>query len=893
MPAVMTPVEYPQQRIAHSRARLEAVRQQVRRRVDQGATGAQTAAFIAESFDALVIDLFQESLHQQGDAARELLERNAAVVAVGGSGRGELAPCSDVDLLFLHTGAVGQVFAECVGQLVRDCWDAGLKLGHSIRTIPDALRMARQEPQFATALIEARRLWGSEELVATLGRRFRRRVVRGRAGQFIADCVASRIQEREQHGATVQQLQPDVKRSLGGLRDIHLIRWIGYARFGVRDIDSLRLKGAMTKDEARRLSAAYDFLMQIRIDLHLAAGKPQDVLTRDEQLRIAASRGIEATAAQLPVERFMQEYFRHTTVIAEIAQRFAALYRQHPIRARLVRFVMTHRVDGIYQVGPEYIDIAPRHRAEACSSLERILTLYLCAALYRVRITPELADFVKQSIGQIPSELSPAAAAKFLLLLRQTGELGPTLRGMFDTGVLELVLPPMRHIRCLLQFNQYHSYTVDEHTLRTIEAAEQLESDQGPLGTAYREIREKEVLHLALLLHDAGKGYEEDHCEVGRRLAEETAVRLGLTEHQRDLLVFLVHQHLAMAHLAFRRNISDPEVLLRFNHDVGSPEALRMLYVLTAADLTAVGPGVWNEWKSELLTNLYDCAMLALSGKHYLFQEQARLSRVREEVLNVIASGSSSDLGVLDGDAIRQQLELFPPHYLTNTPPARIVADLERVRQLQPRDVSIEAKYESETGTVEYRVITREQAASGAFHKITGALTAKRMEILSAQISTSQDGIIIDSYRVVDHDHAGEVPDFRIEETAATIRRVLSGEVTVEQLLRNHRRFTVGGASGPVSNLPTRVVIDNETADRYTILDVFAHDRQGLLYTIARTIYNLELSVVLAKISTHFDQVVDVFYVTDRGGEKIHDDRRLTAIRQTLAANINEFEREG
>lgn len=851
----------------------------------QGASGLQVAGFISQAVDDFLRWLYEQVQHEAG-VDRSVMARGAALLAVGGTGRGDLAPYSDVDLLFLHLPQEPPGFTEVVSATVRHCWDAGLKLGHSVRTVADALRMARQDTQFATSLIEARCLSGSAVLVEELRRAFVRQVIQGGHGSFIEACLAAREKERETHGAVVQQLEPDIKRSLGGLRDLHLLRWVGYARFGAADLDSLKLRGALTVEEARRLVLAYEFLTGVRIDLHLAAGKAQDVLSREEQLRLAEQRGIPGTAGMRPVERFMQHYFEHSTAIADITSRFVERQRPKPWRTWFVNYLLSFRVDEIYRIGAGWIDVLPRQRARVCASLEEVLRLAVTAVMHRVRLAPKLVDRLKQSARQLSQqEVTPEARRLFLQLLGRPGTLGAVLRVLYDVGVLDTVLPCLKHMRCLLQFNQYHAYTVDEHTLRCIEAAERLESDQGPFGQAYREVRHKELLHLALLLHDAGKGFEEDHSEVGRRLAIEAAQRLGLPEHQRDLLEFLVHQHLLMATLAFRRDTSDPEVLLRFNHQVGSPDALRMLYVLTAADIQAVGPGVWNDWKAELLTSFYDRAMLWLSGQSELFEEATRRRQIVQEVLR------HGDWPAADAEQVVRWLAPFPMHYLTATPPRQIAADLRLLAQRRPDDIHVHAEYDAETGTVEYRVITSEAVTSGCFHKLTGVLSALRMEILSALICSSQEGLIIDSYRVRDYDHEGELPEFRREEVAEMIRRVLRGEVDVETLFRNRLRFARQLKQGPVSNLPLRVVIDNETSDRYTIIDVFAHDRPGLLYRITRSLYELKLSVVLARIATHFDQVVDVFYVTDAQGAKIRDGQRLRQIREDLTQRLAEFER--
>ncbi len=806
-------------------------------------------------------------------------------MAVGGSGRGDVAPFSDVDLVFLHAPESPQQFENCVAQVVRDCWDAGLKLGHSVRTPQDLLRTAKADPQFATTLVEARRLWGSEELFERTLRHYQNAVLKGRRRQFIDACIAERDKERVAHGATAQQLEPDVKRSLGGLRDLHLIRWIGAARYGTSNMDSLKLQGALSPADALRLTLAHEYITAVRIRLHLAAGRPQDVLTRDDQLRIAEQRGIPGTAGQRPVERFMQEYFQHSMAIAEITARFVQRHRQQPIAQQLYHFVMNHRVDEIYRVGPEFIDLPRRLHSRHCSTLEDILRLYVTAGLHGVNLSPTLAEHVKTTARSLPdAQLSAEAARLFLTFLSTPGHLGSLVRSLYDTGVLEVVLPVMRHVRCLLQFNQYHSYTVDEHTLRTIDAAESFLTTDTPLGQAYREIPQKHLLHLALLLHDAGKGYEEDHSEVGRRLAWDAAIRLGMPEHQRDLLVFLVHRHLFMATLAFRRDTSDPEVLLNFNYEVGSPEALRMLYVLTAADISAVGPGVWNDWKAELLDAFYDRSMIWLSGKSYLFEEPTRLQRTFAEVTQQLQPEPEA-VG-----SLQRRLASLPTHYLLATPPERIAADLVIAARLNNDDIEIESKYEAETGTVEYRVIVHESVSAGCFHKLTGVLSAKRMEILSAQICTTPDGIVFDSYRVRDYDHEGEVPEFRQIEVARLIRQALRGELDVETLFRSRARFATNVVQGPVSNLPMRVAVDNESSDKYTIIDIFAHDRPGLLYRIARTLFEWQMSVVLAKISTHFDQVVDVFYITDSAGNKIRDDDRLKQLREGLSTQISQFE---
>ena len=884
-------------RISVLRKRLEDIRLQTRKRFQQGASGLQTSSFLSQLMDEFVIQVFDETLAETNPATSEKIRTQGALIAVGGTGRGDICPYSDLDLLFLHAPDVRSQFEPIASQVQRDLWDAGLKLGASVRTIDDSISWAKQEPQFATSLIDIRLLRGESSLFEQLRSRFARSVVKNRYRQFLVDIVASRDKERKEFGATTQQLEPDVKRSLGGLRDLHLIRWIGFAMYGAGDIDTLRLQAAISKDEARRLLHAYEFLMGLRVDLHFAAGKEQDTLSRDDQLRIAKLRNVAPNQGQSPVERFMQEYFQHSSVVADMARRFVEHTRRKPLMTRAFEYLISYRIDDIYSVGPEFIDIpSSRARRTAISSLEGILHIYLTAARYRRQVAPKLGEAIKLTHIKPPPILSAEAARSFMALLSSAGTLGYAMRGLYENGALEAVLPCLQHIRCLLQFNQYHSYTVDEHTLRAIEAAESFEQDPGPVGKAYREIHHKELLHLALLLHDAGKGYEEDHSEVGRRLAAEVAPRLGLPDHQRDLVMFLVHRHLQMADLALRRDINDPAVLLKFSHEVGSPEALRMLFVLTAADISAVGPGVWNQWKAELTNTLYERTMLWLTGKSHLFDEAIRLKSIKMHVASLIENSStekplSPSAADLNSAAFVKQLDQFPSHYLLETPPARIADDCRVLQARKPDEIHVEAVYDAETETAEYRIIAHEQLAPGCFHRLSGVLSAKRLQILSAAIFTTLDGVIIDVYRVRDADHAGEMPNWRVDEIAVAIRKVLRGESDVETMLKSRGRFAIQPTSGPVSDLPLRVVVDNESSDRYTVIDVFAHDRNGLLYAITRTLYELRLSVSLAKIATHFDQVLDVFFVTEADGMKVRDDKRVQTIRENLETQLKEFER--
>lgn len=908
--------------ITRLRTRLHDLREEARTRHTEGTSSLQVASLLADGAESLIREALAARGASLAESERKAIWSRLAVIAVGGTGRGELAPYSDIDLLFLHDRQAPPSMHTFVADVVRDLWDVGVKLGHSVRTVADALAMARTEPQFATALVEARLLTGEASVFEALRWRFARRVVAGRLHEFWDMCVRARASERQQHGSTVLQLEPDVKRSLGGLRDIHLIRWLGFCRYGASDLNILRLQGALTREEERDLIDAQEFLTKIRIEIHYGAGRPQEVLTRQDQLRLAAQYGFADKPGQRGVEQFMQTVFRHSTRIAEIASSFEARERPRSLMGRVLRWMLTHRSNGVFLVAPDELDVVSTARASVCTQLESVLNVFELAGLYGVQISSQLLEHIKRASGELSGPVSSTSASTFLSILKITGRVGRLLRAMDYTRILERVLPEVTHVHCLLQFNQYHKYTVDEHSLRAVEACEAFEHDESPIGEAYRQIRQKALLHLAVFLHDFGKGYEEDHSQVGARIAGQVAERLRLTPSERELLEFLVAKHLAMPHMAFRRDLSDPGTIMRFGREVGSPERLRMLFVLTASDMTAVGPDTWTQWKADLISELYQRTMLILSGEPSVVDEVALRQQVARRVTELLMLGAdwqsladpafavTNERGALrpEGPAasavggsvlarsgiaitspevsvsLLRRLEDFPSHYLTTTSVEDIAADFVLVVQLAPDGVVLRSQYDPATRTVEYRIITRDHPGSALFSRITGVLTAHHLEILSAQICTTRDGVAVDRFRVFDPDFAGEIPVSRRRQIEQAIEDVLRGKTTVEQMFARNQRFLSPRSKECLLPEPTSVTIDHDYSTKFTIIDIFTNDQPGLLYRISKALVALELSVGLAKIGTHVDQVNDVFFVTDQAGQKIAPERAAEIERQLAAA---------
>ena len=870
--------------VLSAKKRLAEGHERLKLRHQAGGSGVEVCAAIADLRDEVLLGLCEAVLAGFGPQAALKISGQMTLVAHGGYGRRDVAPYSDVDLMILRAPGPLDQLGTVAEQLFRDVFDAGLTLGHSVRTAKDACKLACQDATIASSLIESRFLAGSVSLYTDFIRKFQTQI-RRRAGAILAATEQARSEERLKFGETVFLLEPNVKRSRGGLRDLQLIRWTGMARYGATEPDRLRQQGVLSEDDFLALRQATEFLLRLRNELHFGAGKSSDVLDRAEQVRIAPLFGCEATAGMLPAEQFMRVYFRHTDRVSHVVNSFLGKARAANGLQTAWTLLFGHRVAGGYVAGPSELLAGRRAVARLRGNLVEIVRLVDLANLYDKQIAPQTWDLVRQEAARLPAdEPVPAEAVRqFLSIVSHPTRLGASLRGLHEVGILERFIPGFSHVRGLLQFNQYHKYTVDEHLFRAVEWAAERITDTGPMGRVYRGIARKHVLHLALLIHDLGKGYEEDHCEVGLRIARETAQRLGLDADESELLAMLVHKHLRMNHLAFRRDTSDEHLVVRFAVEVGSPELLQMFYVLTAADLAAVGPDVLTGWKTEVLTDLYHRTMQHLAGESPSTSREEYLEDLRQAVRDCLGPQSAEEW-------YQHHLKLLPISYLQGTAAERIAEDLRLLSHLGSREVNVQCRYQPETGAVEFTVGTSEDIAPGIFHRLTGAMTSQGLEILSAQINTLADGLVLDRFWVVDPDYAGESPPQRLEQ----IDRALVNSLLKENGPPTFRRtWTIGGSNRPtLEQAETRVLVDNRTSASYTVIDIFTVDRRGLLYTITRTLFELGFSVWRAKIGTYFDQVVDVFYVTDQEGRKIEDAAPLQRARERLLEVIRSMENE-
>ena len=892
------PIDSSQSSVSSTQAVLQARREGIHRRLREGASGTEVVSDFTALVDTVLIGRYRNVVRQWGGDAPSGMQ-HCCLVAVGGYGRRELAPYSDIDVMMLYRTGGGKVVQDLSKKVFHHLWDLGFQVGHSVRSIRDCVVVAEEDLSAKTALMESRFLVGSPSVFQGFRRRFAKRVLGRRVENFVREKLEEREQDYAKFGETVFLLEPNIKRTKGGLRDVHLLQWIGMARYQASTLQELVDRGALVYQDYTALLEAREFLFKVRALLHLGADRAQEILSFDEQVRMAQEFGYRDEPHMLGVEQFMQHYYRLTTGIHHRAMRFVERAGSTSLWTRLKKLWPSPVIDGFFQVVDGRLSIHDEKLMQVLDDPEHLLSLFQVAQKQGVTIDGLVLEEIHRHMESIPDHLfaSPAVSRRFRELLSGPEAVAETLTLMHQARVLEKLIPAFGRVRGLMQFNQYHKYTVDEHSLLAVKKVEFLGKQSGTLGRVYEEIQEKDLLHLAVLLHDVGKGLPEDHSEVGKRIAQDVSVRLELDAQESRTLEFLVHEHLLMANTAFRRDPHDEKVRLTFCRAVGSPERLKQLLLLTAADIAAVGPDMLTRWKEALLIELYLLALPEVSGESEQVESALHIERVTDEVLAVCqskaqrveAGGQAAESqALLNREWVKSQLEAFPVRYLSGTSKDRIIAHLSAIQSLTPERPRIESTYNRELKVCEYSLIAFDSVSSGMFMKMTGVLAAKGLRVLDAQIVTRPDGIVVDTFLVKDPDFSGEPTPARLEKVGKAIVSVLKAELSIEAFMEQNQRVSFRSQM-PIRQHRTEVKIDNETSDQFTVIDVFADDKQGLLHEIAKTLYDLGLSVHSAKIGTRLDQVVDVFHVTERNGNKVEDARTCELIQTRLQEQVDRF----
>jgi [protein-PII] uridylyltransferase len=809
------------------------------------------------------------------------------VVAVGGYGRGMLAPGSDVDLLFLLAGKQTVLGEKVVEFVLYFLWDLGLKVGHATRSIGECIRLSRSDMTIRTAVLEARHIHGDKSLTDDLMARFDAQVVKGTGREFIAAKLAERDQRHRQQGASRYLVEPNVKEGKGGLRDLHTLFWIAKYYYRVASREQLVKIGVFSKAELALFRKAEDFLWAVRCHLHFMTGRAEERLSFDVQREMAKRLGYMAHPGMKDVERFMKHYFLVAKDVGDLTNIFCAALEETHAKATpgLNRFFRlpgrrTRTIPGSTDFVVDNGRITTANAKVFTRDPVNLIRIFHLADKTDLAFHPDAMQQIARSLNLIDAELreNPEANRLFVEILSSRRQPELVLRRMNEAGVLGRFIPDFGKIVAMMQFNMYHHYTVDEHLIRAIGVLAEIErgdlAEAHPLANEIMPgIKDRAVLYIALFLHDIAKGRPEDHSLAGVRVARKLGPRFGLDAAQTETVAWLVEQHLVMSITAQSRDLNDRKTIMDFAAVVQSMERLRMLLVLTVADIKAVGPGVWNGWKGQLLRTLYYETEPLLTGGHSQVSRDRRVAEAQEELSAALTDWPAKDRA----DHVKRHY----PAYLLRVDLPRKLAHAELLRDMEKtgRRLATAVSTDAFQAVTEITVVAPDHPRLLSI--IAGACTVAGGNIVGAQVFTTADGRALDSISI-SREFSDEIDERRrAERIGKLIEQALSGSVRLPEIVASkgqprgrQRAFT----------LETNILVDNSWSNQFTVLEASGLDRPGLLYDLTRAISDLNLNIASAHVVTFGERAVDVFYVTDLVGHKITNANREAAIRRRLHA---------
>jgi [protein-PII] uridylyltransferase len=899
---------HPAKELARYKAFLKLERHRLKIVHRAGAGGLEICRAQARVFDELIRGIFEAV---RRPPLNNELSSPLALVAIGGYGRGEMNPFSDLDIMFLHSGGMvsggepSPYLAAIADGVLYPLWDIGLKLGHSVRSIDDCVQIANSDLQSKTALIEARLVAGDEALFQRMQTAILARCVRGQEDDYIAARIGDQEERRARYGNSPFMQEPNIKNGCGGLRDYQNLLWMAFFKYRTRSLSELAHQGLISKAEQKQLETAYDFLLWVRNQLHYQVNRAGDVLLKALQPAIAINLGYSERSPRRRIERFMREVYKHLRnvyLITRTLERRLALLPQPKRLPSLRALIRTGRRRAFQQSfdGLIFVDGEVLASSEAVfrEQPRRLMRVFLYAQQRGLKLHPDLAQLIRQHLWLVNGAFvrDPHVHETFLEILNQRGNVAPILRVMHEVDFLGRYLPEFGKLTCLVQHEFYHQYTADEHTLVCIEKLDRIWAAKEPPLHYYAELFQRLerpfVLYLALLLHDSGKARpSSDHAEVSGRFASRVAKRLGLDGATTHTLRLVVECHLDMIQVSQRRDIDDPAVIRNFAAQMQTPENLMLLTLHTLADSQGTSPELWNGFKDTLLQTLSRRVLQVLDGvPGFVRAEEKQRDLLMEEVRDLMPA-------TFGEDELEAHFSHLPLRYFQINSAQQILADLtmaHRFMRLQIAEADkalepvIDWHNEPDRGYTAVQICTWDR--TGFFSKMVGGLTASSLNILSAQIFTRTDGIILDTFFVISAQTGLLATQVEREKFETLLRRALTGEVDLAALIARQPAVAASPRLPDHERIPTVIRFDNETSDYYTVIEIETEDRLGLLYAISQSFAELHLDIALAKICTEKGAAVDSFYVATQDSRKVDSSAHQQFISEQLHTAIGSLD---
>jgi [protein-PII] uridylyltransferase len=827
--------------------------------------------------DGLVLATFDMTIAHFHPLANPTESERLSMIGLGGYGRGEMAPQSDVDLLFLTPYKITPWAESMIESMLYVLWDLKLKVGHSSRTIKDCLRLGKQDFTIRTSLLETRLIGGDAGLAEELDNRLWSELFKGTAAEFVEAKLTEREERLRKHGNQRYLVEPNVKEGKGGLRDLQSIFWIAKYVHRVRTTDELVGKKVFTRDELQDFQLAEAFLWAARSHLHLIARRATEQLTFDLQVEVAARMGYSDGSGRRAVEYFMQDYFRHATRVGELTRILLTdLEAQHvkpePAIIGFFRNARRKRLKPGFTLRSNRLDIIkPKEFLKDPLNILRVFEEAIRTGYF---IHPDAMRLIHNNLNLVRGISGDKQAARiFLDTLLKHANPERALRRMNELGVLGAFIPEFQTIIAMMQFNMYHSYTVDEHTIQTISHLAQIEREELieelPIASSIlQEGVNRRVIYVALLLHDIGKGRPEDHSILGAQIARQVAPRLGLSKKDCDTVEWLIRNHLLLSDVAQKRDISEPRTVRDFAKAVKSVERLDLLTVLTVCDIRGVGPDTWNNWKAVLIRNLYKATRDALENGLEALNRDTREAEAKRALRAALVDWPAKDLRFETG-------RHYGP-YWQGLPVATHAIFAQLLRDMDDSEISIDMMLDEDRDAT--RACLAMVDHPGLFSRMTGALALVGANVVDARTYTSKDGYATAVFWLQDAEgHPYEAA--RLPRLRQMISRTLRGEVVAGEALKDRDKIKKRERAFRV---PTHITFDNTGSEIYTIIEVDTRDRPGLLFDLTRTLAHNHVYIASAVIATFGEQVVDTFYVKDMVGLKFHSEEKCKALERKL-----------
>jgi [protein-PII] uridylyltransferase len=866
---------------------LDAGREMARRALEAKGAGLACGAHIAYVEDELLraIHSCVVKYIQPGAASGGL-----CIVAVGGYGRGTLAPGSDIDLLFLLRGNSRAGDEAVIEAMLYLLWDLKQKVGHATRTVDECLKQAKADMTIRTTLLECRFILGDRTLLDTMLARFDHEVVRNTAPEFVAAKLAERDERVQRAGASRYLVEPNVKEGKGGLRDLNTLFWIAKYFYRVQDVEALVGVGLFSEQELRLFRRCETFLWKVRCTLHFVTGRAEERLSFDLQRAVAEKLGYSTRDGLSAVERFMKHYFTVAKNVGALTNIVCAALEERQAKPRAVfdRFVgKLRRRSKPKNLGPFALE-TDRVTVASTDVFDKepinLIKLFSVAARNELPIHPDALRLVTQSLPLIDAKLraDPEANRLFIEILTTPKSSERALQLMNDSGVLGRFIPDFGRIVAMMQFNMYHHYTVDEHLLRALGELAAVELGQSPTELPLASeiapsISHRRALYVALLLHDIAKGRKEDHSVVGAQIARKLCPRLGLNEAETETAAWLVENHLVMSNIAQSRDLGDRRTIEGFAKLVQTIERLKMLLILTVCDIRAVGPGVWNGWKGELLRTLYWETEIVLAGGHSSVDRKRRVAQRQQELRVELPAWP-------DHEFADYSARHYPAYWLKVDLPHKIQhAQLLHASAVEMHSLATEVSTDAFRGVTELTVIAPDHPRLLSI--IAGACAASGANIVDAQIFTTTDGLALDTISISRAFERDDDETRRGHRIARSIELALRGEIRLSDLVA--AKTSAAQIRAETFSVPPDVVIDNSLSHMYSVIEVSGLDRPGLLFDLTFALSRLNLNIASAHIVTFGEKAVDTFYVTDLTGAKVVNPARQSAVCRHLLDVFN------